>query len=276
MGNIISIYGPVGSRKSTLALTYPGKKFVCDLEYGTHRALWLFPPDSYTHWMPQNSRFMAGIDFSKGDLMIGYQDRWKEVIDQFRLVYPDKSYSAVVFDTAKELWTLDHSMSLEEKQQNQINIARAEATKKNTVFNEATLQLRQSLIQIEYGPANSRIDNLFNACRASHLAVILINHERDARVPQYNQRSGEMEMVPSGKKELDGWSKTDKISDWIIKTSQPQLVNGQLVTVAEVIKSPIGSEFLGPMQAITDDSGKLVVSLANLAKMVEMLGRRFS
>jgi len=102
MSDVVTLWGPLGTGKSTIALTLPGKKFIFDLEKGAKRATWRFNAEEYELWsLPLDT---SGLTFSRKDRVIGQCARWSLIVNQFILLLNDPNVGTIVFDTAKELW----------------------------------------------------------------------------------------------------------------------------------------------------------------------------
>lgn len=256
MSVVIALRGPMGSAKSSFALTLPGKKFIFDLEYGAKRAVWRVPTDSYTVWQPPlNMEFLkASLEFHKGDRIRGRIELRKIIQARYLVFLQDPAYKVGVFDTAKELWTIFHSSFLEERQDEQLEKAIASAPKgaPSDVI-EAHLEWKQTLGTFEYAQPNSWMANMITLARQPFFNkdLVLINHEKDIYTvrPDPTKR-GELVSQPTGEKELDGWNKTLDLADWVLVTSNKFIpsVNGAKAYTqfkVRVEKSPVGADLVG-------------------------------
>ncbi len=118
MSNIYAIQGPPGSGKSTFGLTFPGKVFIFDLEYGAHRATWRVDESKYTLFRltPDINKMMM----VKGDLILGERESWDIITKKYVEILNDSEHTAIVFDTHFKLWRMDHRAELQRKQELQL------------------------------------------------------------------------------------------------------------------------------------------------------------
>ena len=249
MSYIISLQGPPGTGKSTFPLTLPGKAFIFDLEYGAERATNRYPDDKYTIF-----RIEPEIDemfLVKGDLIQGQIKRWQIIANKYVEVLRDTTHQYIVFDTHKELWTINHRAELQRKQEIQVKDWAVKHGKGQDVFGvqyaamqaDDSASIRVQLQPMEYGDPNAQMGVFCDWAKSLGKNLILINHERDIYVPAV--RDGRTVEIPSGKKELDGWSKTKDRTDWAFKTSmEPRQGNGVMFSL-EILKSPIGAHLVG-------------------------------
>ena len=266
---VYSLRGAIGSGKSTFGLTLPGKKFILDLEYGAHRATWRFAPESYTIIkLPPNLDLLT---YTRGGRVYGQLERWTEIAKEFVKAVQDPQYTTIVFDTLKVAWTADHMAYLQERQEAQIATTVAKMPKLSEEQAASRTDLREQLMPIEYGTPNLRISQMFDITRSLGKDLVLINHERHKYVSTIID--GRITQVPSpdGAMETDGWSDTDKLSDWVFITKRigGVAVNGSkpfpVSYVMRIDKSPIGSDLVGV---------SLPVDYAILKALVESKGRK--
>lgn len=262
---IIALRGPYDSAKSTLGLTIPGKKAIIDLEYGSHRAAWRFPVDSYTIWtLPEKLRPAPSVDgllnaalaeiiHVPGERLRGYREALAEIVKEYFRVLQAPDVSIIIFDTAKELWTTIHKAYLQRLHDDQLSAAKKQAPAGiSDAELEAPITFRQRLQPIEYSDPNSQMNKVVYLARQWQKTLVLINHERDVYATVYeNGRSVEK---PTGAKELDGFSHTMDLADWVIATSRVDIIEGRddkgadIVVrhyKATIIKSPYGKAVAG-------------------------------
>jgi len=89
MSAVYSLYGKIGSGKSTFPFTMPGKKFVFDLERGANRATWRFEPEDYTLWTPNDKVSLDDIMISKGYRSHGKRARLAKILEKYIEVIND-------------------------------------------------------------------------------------------------------------------------------------------------------------------------------------------
>lgn len=265
---IWAIRGPVGSAKSTFANSFPGKKMWFDLERGAHRA-WGFDGGDSTIWQPETKldvqNLRQNLLFSRGDRIMGRRKSWEDITSKYFEVIVGNEYSVIIFDTAKEAWTINHQSSLEEKQDQQEEDAKRQGKEVD--------RWRQNLQPIEYATPNSRMDSLITIARAAGKHLVLLNHERDIYGPRMTadgrvltNPDGSPQMEPTGEKELDGYRHTLDLADWVLATRQV-LVGGEVQRFeATILKSPVGADLVG--KSLPNPSYEV------LTKYVEAMGRK--
>ena len=92
---------------------------------------------------------------------------------------------------------------------------------------------RKQLIQIEYGPINGAIENIYSVFATIGKTLITTHHLMDEYKPQ--MISGVMTEAPSGNKILEGWSKTYRAVDIAIRN---ELGKGNTITSKIVVCGP--------------------------------------
>ena len=208
--------------------------FIFDLEYGAQRAVWRVDESKYTLFRLQPD--INRMKMVKGDQIQGEAENWDIICDQYMKLLLDTEHSAIVFDTHFKLWRLDHRAELQRKQEAQI----AKGTKVEDI--------RESLQPIEYGTPNQQMESMMELAQVYGKDLILVNHEKDIYITTIVQ--GRQQSVPSGQKELEGWSKTASQADWQLKTIMHPGVVGTVDTVPprfdiEIMKSPVGAQLVG-------------------------------
>ena len=160
---ITAIQGKHGSGKSSLAMTWPGKKFYFDLEGGSWRAAWRAEKKEYTLWHPGGSleEELESMTFKKGDRVEGQLAQWQEIIEKYLELIRGDEYETIVMDTARILWRVDHKAELESKQNNQ--------PPQEKVLN----RWKQTLGTVEYGVPGQRMENVLIAAKRYNKHLIL-------------------------------------------------------------------------------------------------------
>lgn len=263
MSYVYCIRGPVYSRKSTIALSIPGNKFVFDLEQGMHRAQQQYQDEELELWTPAID--LSVLTHFKGDRVVGKKERWLEFTEKYIEVLKRDDIQVIIWDTAKELWTCCHQSILQEKQDKQLEDARAKAPNLPLDQVEDKVEWRQSLLSIEYSMPNERMAAMINFARAFNKDLVLINHERDIYGP--TMIKGQIEMMPTGRKELDGYKHTLDLADWVVITTREDKIiagstlNTEIIFKARVDKCPLGAQVVG--QTLTNLTLPAALTLAN-------------
>ncbi len=227
MSYIYAIQGPPGSGKSSFGLSFPGKVFIFDLEYGAQRAVWRVDESKYTLF--RLTPDLEKMKLVKGDLIVGEAENWDIICDQYVKVLQDNEHSAIQFDTHFKLWQMDHRAELQRKQEAQM----AKGTKEEDI--------RETLQPVEYGTPNAQMQSMLEIAGVYSKDIILVNHEKDIYITTVVH--GRSQSVPSGEKELEGWSKTASKADWQLKTSM--VAGAPPRFKIEILKSPVGAQLVG-------------------------------
>jgi hypothetical protein len=256
---IATIWGPVGSAKSSIALSLPGKKFVFDLERGARRAAWRFDPEEYDLWNPgddhpelEQQRILDELTYAARDEIKGKSELWKIIVTKFAQVVLSKAYRTIIFDTAKEAWTICHQAFLQEQQKLQLEgvmkRGKLNADDARTMFDNGEVPWRQRLLPVEYSIPNLRMQGLFNLIENAGMNMALIYHQREEYADIVDSRTGKTSSTRTGKLELDGFSHSVKFSDWEFYTFfNEERVDGVVQTnfAFRIDKSPIGLPMKG-------------------------------
>jgi hypothetical protein len=240
MSDIITIRGPVGCHKSSLALSWRNEELeeaglstvVLDLEFGIGRAHFEGNWNNVEIWQPHssdhNTEYLKNVlMFTKGDVIVGKSELWKEIIEKYASVVTDAKVGRIIIDTAKELWTTNHQSYLQELQE--------EGNKLNPP------KVRKQLISIEYAQPNGRQNNFYTMARQFGKHLILVNHERPKYIKQMNTK-GEYEDIPTGEMELDGYNKQLDATDWSIVLTKTKPEDHP---TAVIVKNPVSDALMG-------------------------------
>lgn len=130
----------------------------------------------------------------------GFVNLWNWFIGHLGLAISDDSIGSYVLDTATIARRVKSDAHLEN-----LNII-ALADKK---------QPRKQLLQIEYGPINDAIRNIYSMAASLDKNFIAVHHLTDEYKPQMVQ--GEMVTIPSGNKILEGLNGTHRFFDVAIR-----------------------------------------------------------
>lgn len=263
MSYVYCIWGDIYTRKSTIALSIPGRKFVFDFEMGVHRAQVQYPDEVLEKWnVPPD---LNSLTHFRGDRVLGKHENWMLLTKKFIEVIQREDIDVVVFDTAKVLWSICHGSVLQEKQNAQLEDALAKTPGADPAIIDAHIEWRKQLIQVEFTLPNERMENLIVLARTYEKDLVLINHQRAVYGPQLVK--GVVEMVPiPGKFELDGFSHTEKLSDWVFIThkegvpieNDPTNKNIKFTTLVD--KCPLGAQVVG--QTVTNLTLPMAINLA--------------
>ena len=274
---ILGLYGEDKTCKTTLALTAP--KPLRHMEFdlgGFNRAALRFNGDiksgliqSKKYIMPMQALFepqdvspdKVTIKSSR-QLLVGFKELWySEFLVDYYNYLKDPEVKTIVLDTFTMVWELCHKMVLQEKQEVQIAALGGKPMPPG-------FQLRDKLLQIEYGDPGGRMRQLLYIAVAQDKNLVLTHHARD----QYKKQlvGDKVEDIPTGKRERAGWGNLGDIADVIVHTyivpEKPATGSGKpkLVPCCEIELSSISLNSVGLQ--LREPSWD---SLGKLAKMVE-------
>lgn len=294
MPTVIAIRGPYDTAKSTLGLTLPGKKLIIDLEYGAGRAVWRFPEESYIIWqMPEHlrpapsvdglvDRALAEIVHIPGERLRGYREALGEIVAVYFKALRATDIDVIIFDTAKELWITVHKAHLQRLHDEQLAAAKSKSPGVSVDELERLTDFRKRLQPIEYGDPNSQMKKIIDLAHQWHKTLVLVNHERDVYASVII--NGQMVEKPTGEKELDGYSHTMDLADWVIATSRVDIKpEGPDVPLeapkerhykAVIIKSPFGKAVVG--QDFIDPTFPTIARVASLIGRAQLANNHAS
>ena len=261
MGNlspgITTIYGPEGTLKTSIALTWPGKVRYYDFDLGFDRG-----------WGAQELVEKGIVSVKKIILpeksittrhqkLEGFMALWQEFTVDFNQHCEDDSFHTLVIDTCTFLWALVRDAYLEELQ-----IASVRANK----------PMRKQLLQIEFGEPNGRMRSILNTPKAHEKHLVLVHHETDEYAVIIDSKThrpilddeGNPKSSTTGRKLPEGFKYTTKMSDWVLRTGL-RYEQSKLVGAVTIEKSARGIDLVG----LSFDWFKF----SDLIQMLELYGR---
>jgi len=249
---VVSLYGPSGTLKSSIAITWPKKVKVYDFDLGSHRAHEIHKGVASGDIVVKRLAVPERSISSRRWKIEGASELWAEFLADYLETLADDEFQTVVIDTNTLNWKLIQDSYLQEIQFKNPN--------------------RTRLQQIEFGEPNARMNALFNVAKARQKHLIMVMHQTDEFIPVLDQNGKPMVdennrpvSAPSGQKVPDGFKATRDASDWIFLTSIPK-ANDLIVPQITIEKSAMGIEMVGaPIPWFTYD--KLVEYLKALGKL---------
>ena len=232
---VVSIQGPMGTQKSSMALSWRMKelkeaglkKVVLDLELGVHRALQWWAPeygDCIEVWHPPQLTPEVMKDtlmFTRGNTVVGKAELYDTITTFYVELLSRSDIGSIVLDTAKVFWESNHLGVLQE-----VQLAAIAAGKTP----------KQDLGTYEYRKPNGRMNSFIGLAGTMQKDLIMVNHERPVYIDAIVD--GVLKSVPSpdGRMELDGYNKTMNLADWAFVTSWSP---GSPDCTATILKSPV-------------------------------------
>jgi len=253
MGSITSVWGPMGTGKSTLIAKWKeGKTFWMDLELGAKRALSRVPnwESRIQLWHPYDEAededtlkdLLDRMNAMRGEVLEGRVEYWETILKKFLTKCADFNTDIIAFDTWKEIWSANTQAFLQRVQET-----------------TPGAKPRQNLIQIEYGTPNSRMNSVLATARKFGKELILTSHERPVYVYGIDEDGKSTSYPdPEGSVELDGYKNTKDLVDWEFKSSVQRgcKENGKKIGPVthkctgthfkyEILKSPVDAGHVG-------------------------------
>jgi hypothetical protein len=238
---ITNIYGPSGSMKSSMALTWPKPMAIWDFDLGIHRAWGVKQRDQ--KWLYQGEADL--IDVKRPPLpkrsftqryaeLIGFSEFWNDFITGLTVACEDDSIQTIVIDTGTVEWNICCDAYLQELQQ------------ENKAHNQG---LRKQLQQIEYGEPNKRERQVLEQIKSYQKHCVLIHHETQeyevykiAGVVQKDEM-GRPVSNPTGNMVPDGFRHLKPQLDWELYVHETE--KGSNHIRATIQKSSLGIDLIG-------------------------------
>jgi hypothetical protein len=252
---VVSLYGPAGTLKSSIAITWPKKVKVYDFDLGSHRAWDIEKAKDEGDVVVERMIVPEKSITTRRWKIEGASELWAEFLQSYLATLANDEFNTVVIDTNTVNWNLIQDSYLQEVQ-------------KKTPS-------RVRLQRIEFGEPNARMRALFNVAKARQKHLIMVMHETDEYIqvvvngkPMLDEDNRPVS-APSGEKAPDGFKATRNMSDWVLVSSAPIIdTDGGKQVVPQVIieKSPMGIDLVGlPIKWFTYD--KLVTYLKGLGRI---------
>ncbi len=206
MSKILSIWGPEGSCKTTLAFTAPKKIVDLDLELGYDRAAGRFDAAQIVRAafekgdkfeLPQVIKTGGGAVRSVPRGFIKLRDA---ILVEFNKACSDASIATIVFDTHTVFWEYIYKAHQEQED-------------------------LTSLMPKDYGIPNGIMADVIYYAKSCKKNLVLIHHERDIYITTIDAKGNAVERT-TGEKTADGFKHTADLADIevrMIKRALPQL-----------------------------------------------------
>jgi hypothetical protein len=254
---VTSIVADEGLGKSSAGLTWPKPLFHMETDIGGfERAAWKVEKDnpgiriyraepdediakidwdSYdivTKPYPQPIQFdkMMGLtgDISTRKVLIpkkvvGMKELWQTFVIDFVFAVQLPTLRTVMVDSATMLWKIDHSGYLQELQEKQYLKFMNDKDNKGRPWDDNSY--RERLTEKEYGTPNDRMRQVFHTVKAYRKNLVLTHYITDEYGAIVN-KDGQTEQGRTGKKKMDGFSETAKMSDLIFWLSLKEQTSG--------------------------------------------------
>lgn len=220
---IVSIEGNEATAKTTMALTAPLPIVAFCFDIGQRRAIQGTAWDTYfsnlkieTIKYDRNYKGEPKPNWSGNDITIyelpspiqldstrvtGYIKVWEYFMYLLADAYNDPSINTVVIDT----------MTIARR-------VKADAHLEGINLGKPAGDQRKQLIQIEYGPINGAIENIYSLFAQSDKNLITTHHLMDEYKPQMIK--GEMTEAITGNQILEGWNKTYRAVDVALRNTK--------------------------------------------------------
>lgn len=198
--SLTGIWGPPGTIKSTLALTWPAGITYFEFDPGGFErgAAYLGPEERaavklYTYMPPIRLSTEA-----EGHKLEGWFENWERFLSDIMTSLADPEIQTLIYDTGTLCWQCCHRAYLQQIQ------------KKNPS--------RESLVQIEYGDVNPWMYSVLNAPKTKGKHLVVVFHQDDIREDRLNKKTGIVENVVTGYHRHAGFGHFTKIADLMLHT----------------------------------------------------------
>jgi hypothetical protein len=237
---VAAIWGEEKTGKTTLAFTFPRPIVDFDLDVGGYnRAISRFNPtgiETKSYPTPIQLEKMMGqqkdtdptgkVTLRMPKKVIGMKELWQKIIVDFVEAVQREDVKTIVVDSATQLWSICHSAYLQELQEKQLLQGEKEAN------------IRSSLLSIEYGEPNSRMQALVFTARSYGKNLVLNHYPRDVYATRLTEKG--VESYTTGEKDMDGFKKTKALADIAILTRQEPVRGAVPKMMGKVTLSGLG------------------------------------
>src|SRR3990167_5852816 len=209
---IIAAWGPEKSGKSTIGLTMPQPIWCANFDLGIDESqLGRFPGIKY-----EDTKYPLPIELRLGvGLITKVKALWEQFIADFvdvlegRKLYKGEQYATILIDTSTQMQRTVRRALLQMKQEVQMERWTNGSRKSGE-------ELRSSLLQIEYGEPNSKMQAVIYAPKQYGKHMFLSHYETE----EYKDSliHGEKVSMATGKMIMEGFKDTTGLSDIVMRT----------------------------------------------------------
>ena len=261
MPGVVGIYGPPGSLKTSMGLSWAKKLKVFDFDLGSQRGwkIWdlIEKGEVEVETFPMPDKSLT----KRSTRVEGSRELWTQFLTSYEKACEDKDVMAIQLDTTTVIWRLIQDAYLQELQE--VQIAKGDADH----------AIRKNLIQIEFGEPNTRMRTILQSAAVYKKWLILIMHDTDEYAPilmggkpVIDVNTGNPKSAPTGNRIPDGFRYIRSICDWLFVSSVEPDADGRVTPRVRVEKSAMGIDLVG--QGIDWFSyDKLVEMLRNLGRI---------
>lgn len=261
---VVGIYGPSGSLKTSMGLSWPKRLKVFDFDLGVHRA-WKVGDLVEAGEVEVETFATPDKGFStltrRSTRVEGSRELWNKFLKSYAEACEDGEVKAIQLDTNTVVWKLIQDAYLQELQDVQIKQGKPEH------------EIRKQLIQIEFGEPNTRMRTILQSAPIYKKWLVLIMHDTDEYAPitmggkpVIDPNTGNPRNAPTGNKVPDGFRYIKGICDWLFVSSAKVGDDGRIVPSVKIEKSAMGIDLVGTeIEWFTYD--KLVTTLVNLGRI---------
>lgn len=146
-----------------------------------------------------------GVSIRIPKKVVGIKELWQQIVIDFVAACQNKDIQTIIIDSGTQLWSICHNSLLQEKQEEQL----AKGAKE--------VDLRTSLLSIEYGPANDRMKSMIFTARSFSKNLALNHYPKDIYAPRLV--GDRVEEVKTGEIDIDGFKQTKALVDIAVFTT---------------------------------------------------------
>ena len=194
---VVALWGNEKTRKSSLALTFPGPLAFFDFDLGFQRAGWRFPEKDVRVY-----KYPRPWEMTVGNQLKGVREQWQEFEKNYSAEVFDSDARTLVMDTATQAWRVCHRGHLQTLQEGGSK--------------------RMNLLPVEYGVPNDLFKRLFDAVRGRDKILVVVHYEGDVYRDYVDDRGAKQSMA-TGEKKPDGFGDTPKMADMVVRTFKDQV-----------------------------------------------------
>lgn len=210
---ILSCWGPEKTGKSLIGLSMPQPIWIADFDLGLKGALARMPGLEY-----ESTRFPLPIELNLGiGEITKVKELWVQFVVEFMGVleetkkYHGAPFESIFLDTATQTQRTVRRAFLQMKQEAQMARWLAQGRKDGE-------ELRSSLLKIEYGEPNSKMQAIIYAPEQYKKHMCLAHYETEEYKDQLVK--GEVKSMATGKMVMEGFKDTTGLSDIVMVTSK--------------------------------------------------------
>ena len=227
---LIAAWGPEKSGKSKIALSKPQPIYCADFDLGLEGAL-----EHYSGIKIEAPKYPLPIVLNLGvGIILNVRELWEKYVLEFVSVLEDKKlyqnkepFKSIVVASTTQMQRTVRRAILQMKQE-------AQLTRWSSGKKRADEELRSSLLQIEYGEPNAKMQTIIYAPKQYGKHMFLTHYETEEYKDQLVK--DEVKSMATGKMVMEGFKDTVGLVDLVLLTSTKKN-NGKIEFYATITHS---------------------------------------